>query len=63
MTVTDEELAAALDAVRRASSVCASVQGSLAAADTLTKADHSPVTVADFAAQAGRVRRAVRIAR
>jgi len=52
VTVTDEELSAALSAVRQASTVCASVQGRLAAGDTLTKGDDSPVTIADFAAQA-----------
>jgi len=52
MTATAEELSAALSAVRQASIVCASVQGRLASGDTLTKGDDSPVTVADFAAQA-----------
>jgi 3'(2'), 5'-bisphosphate nucleotidase len=52
VTATDEEIAAAVSAVRRASTVCASVQGHLAIGDTLTKGDDSPVTVADFAAQA-----------
>ena len=52
MTVTDRELAAAVAAVRQASTVCASVQGRLVSGDTLTKGDDSPVTVADFAAQA-----------
>ena len=49
---TDRQRAAALDAVRAASELCGSAQGRLAAGDTLTKGDASPVTVADFAAQA-----------
>lgn len=43
---------AALTAVRRAIRLCAGAQGRLARGDTLTKGDDSPVTVADFAAQA-----------
>jgi 3'(2'), 5'-bisphosphate nucleotidase len=50
--VTDRERSAAIDAVRAASELCAAAQGRLAAGDTLTKGDESPVTVADFAAQA-----------
>ncbi len=46
------ELAAALAAVRAASDVCRSAQGRLLAGHTLTKGDESPVTIADFAAQA-----------
>ena len=46
------ELAAALAAVRAASEVCRGTQGKLLAGHTLTKGDASPVTVADFAAQA-----------
>lgn len=49
---TDTEFAAALAAVRSASQLCARTQGRLATGDTLTKGDDSPVTVADFAAQA-----------
>lgn len=49
---TEQELSAALRAVRSASRLCASAQGRLLAGDTLTKSDDSPVTVADFAAQA-----------
>ena len=49
--VADTEVAAALQAVRAASALCAGAQGRLAAGDTLTKGDASPVTVADFAAQ------------
>lgn len=52
MTATDVELSAALSAVRRASTACAAVQGRLANGEILTKDDDSPVTVADFAAQA-----------
>ena len=48
----NEEIDAALAAVRRASVLCAGAQGRLAAGETLTKGDDSPVTVADFAAQA-----------
>jgi HAL2 family 3'(2'),5'-bisphosphate nucleotidase len=50
--VTELERAAALEAVRSASAMCAAAQGRLVAGDTLTKGDESPVTVADFAAQA-----------
>ena len=50
--VAEHERTAALAAVRRASALCAAAQGRLAAGDTLTKGDASPVTVADFAAQA-----------
>ncbi len=46
------ELAAAVDAVRAASALCSRAQGRLLAGETLTKGDDSPVTVADFAAQA-----------
>lgn len=48
----DAELAAAIAAVRGASALCDRTQGRLLAGDTLTKGDHSPVTVADFATQA-----------
>ena len=48
----DLERDAALAAVRLASSLTARAQGRLAAGETLTKGDDSPVTVADFAAQA-----------
>ncbi len=47
-----DELAAALSAVRAASDVCRGAQGRLLAGHTLTKDDKSPVTIADFAAQA-----------
>lgn len=46
------ELAAALAAVRAASELCRGAQGRLLAGHTLTKGDASPVTIADFAAQA-----------
>jgi 3'(2'), 5'-bisphosphate nucleotidase len=54
-TTTDDlgdELAAALAAVRAASAVCRGAQGQLLDGHTLTKGDASPVTIADFAAQA-----------
>jgi len=46
------ELNAALKAVKSAARVCQSVQSDLVTAETLEKKDKSPVTVADFAAQA-----------
>jgi 3'(2'), 5'-bisphosphate nucleotidase len=46
------ELAAATAAVHSAVEVCRRAQGRLLAGDTLTKLDQSPVTIADFAAQA-----------
>jgi 3'(2'), 5'-bisphosphate nucleotidase len=46
------EADAALDAVRSAAALCARAQGALTRGGTLTKGDDSPVTVADFAAQA-----------
>ena len=51
-TGLSEEFAAALGAVRGASEVCRGAQGRLLAGHTLTKGDESPVTIADFAAQA-----------
>ena len=50
--VSDLERNAALHAVRSAADLCAAAQGRLVAGETLTKGDDSPVTVADFAAQA-----------
>ena len=50
--VAERELAAAVEAVRSASALCRGAQGRLLAGETLTKGDDSPVTVADFAAQA-----------
>ena len=52
MAATDEEYSAAIAAVRAAAALCHGAQGRLVAGDTLTKGDDSPVTVADFAAQA-----------
>ena len=46
------EFAAALAAVGAASVLCRGAQGRLLAGHTLTKGDQSPVTIADFAAQA-----------
>ena len=46
------ELAVALAAVRSAAALTAHVQGRLLSGDTLAKSDDSPVTIADFAAQA-----------
>ncbi|MBC7174591.1 MAG: 3'(2'),5'-bisphosphate nucleotidase, partial [Polyangiaceae bacterium] len=48
----ESELRVAIEAVRAAAKVCISVQGALVSADTLSKKDKSPVTVADFASQA-----------
>ena len=48
----DQELTAAIEAVRAASRVCRAVQARLVTAETLEKKDKSPVTVADFASQA-----------
>jgi len=47
-----QELQTALLAVRKASTLCASVQFSLITSDTLEKKDRSPVTIADFGSQA-----------
>ncbi len=47
-----ELLAAATTAANAAALVCRTVQAELVSADTYTKKDRSPVTVADFAAQA-----------
>ena len=52
MAASEPEYTAALAAVRAASSLCDGAQGRLADGDTLTKGDASPVTVADYAAQA-----------
>jgi 3'(2'), 5'-bisphosphate nucleotidase len=48
----DTERAAAIDAVARASRLCRAVQARLVAGGTLQKGDKSPVTVADYGAQA-----------
>lgn len=50
--ITDEERQAAVEAVEAASALCRSAQGRLLDGQTITKGDDSPVTVADFAAQA-----------
>jgi len=50
--VSDTVIAAAFEAVCRASRLTVAAQGRLAAGETITKGDDSPVTVADFAAQA-----------
>ena len=51
MTLASER-AAAVDAVLHASRLCRTVQRNLVAGSTLTKDDRSPVTVADYGAQA-----------
>lgn len=43
---------AALEAVRHAAALCRNVQAKLVDDDTLTKGDRSPVTIADYGAQA-----------
>ncbi len=48
----DETIAVAVRAVSAAMTLTRRAQGWLLAGDTLTKSDHSPVTVADFAVQA-----------
>ncbi len=48
----ENEIAVAKEAVRLASLLCANVQSRLRSVDQLDKADRSPVTVADFGAQA-----------
>ncbi len=48
----EKELQVAVAAVRRACGVCQAVQADLVTAATLEKKDNSPVTVADYAAQA-----------
>lgn len=48
----EKELSVAVQAVRAAATVCVAVQKALVTAETLEKKDKSPVTVADFAAQA-----------
>lgn len=51
-TVRADELHAAIDSVAAAMRICRAVQTALVTEDTVTKRDRSPVTVADFAAQA-----------
>ena len=48
----DAELKIAIEAVKKTCSLCSTVQSSLVSEETLTKKDKSPVTVADFGAQA-----------
>ena len=47
-----EEMRAACEAVRLASMICVETQRTLTSAEKVSKSDDSPVTVADFAAQA-----------
>lgn len=46
------ELRCAIEAVRKASGLCREVQAALVSEETLSKKDKSPVTVADYGAQA-----------
>ena len=48
----EKELNIAIEAVEKACSLCRGVQSSLVSEETMTKKDKSPVTVADFGAQA-----------
>jgi 3'(2'), 5'-bisphosphate nucleotidase len=48
----EEERDVAVDAVKKAAVVCQAVRESLVSAETMAKMDKSPVTVADFGAQA-----------
>lgn len=48
----DVELKVAIEAVKKACSLCTTVQSSLVSEETMTKKDKSPVTVADFGVQA-----------
>jgi 3'(2'), 5'-bisphosphate nucleotidase len=48
----EKELAVALDAVRAAASLCEDVRREMVSEDTFRKKDRSPVTVADYGAQA-----------
>jgi len=48
----ESELKVAVEAVRKACGLCVSVQSSLVSEKTVTKKDDSPVTIADFGAQA-----------
>ncbi len=47
----DQELQTAIEAVKKACTLCSRVQSSLVSDETITKKDKSPVTVADFGAQ------------
>ena len=48
----EKELSTAIEAVALACRLCANVQHSLVADDTIEKADRSPVTIADYGSQA-----------
>ncbi len=48
----DHELSIAKEAVRQASALCAAAQAGLTSSEQMDKADKSPVTVADYGAQA-----------
>ena len=48
----EKELKVAIEAVEKACSLCKNVQSTLVSEETMTKKDKSPVTVADFGAQA-----------
>ncbi len=48
----ESERTAAIEAVRHAAELCRRVQSRMVTADSLTKKDRSPVTVADFGSQA-----------
>src|SRR5690606_44513 len=48
----ETELKAAVHAVTNACRLCVNVQSALVSAESMTKKDKSPVTVADFGAQA-----------
>ena len=48
----DPELNIAIEAVKKACTLCTTVQSSLVSEETMTKKDKSPVTVADFGVQA-----------
>ncbi len=50
--MSEPERSVAIEAVIRASRLCQAVQASLVTEETLSKKDRSPVTVADFGAQA-----------
>ncbi len=52
MMAYDRERQVAVDAVRKACRLCQAVRASLVSQGTIAKADRSPVTVADFGAQA-----------
>jgi len=48
----EKERSVAIDAVRKACRLCQAVRAALVSEETMTKQDRSPVTVADFGAQA-----------